>query len=189
MLIAWLMKSALEYLTEPTLIPTYPEEILYTLCRHAPENDPSLPLAYYHTVSPGLSSGKVLEALFLVLCRSSLAEAFFFSRTQDEATHHKLFQKLVSFVHAGSKDGSKAMRGATLISLPLNEVEETWLNEYLKDGEGKKLRGASDTIIMRGLIKGDLGFLEDNSEDFSVEKINGVNWSHLKDGLHRGLKS
>lgn len=183
------MKRALDYLTEPTLIPTYPEEILLSLCRHAPKNDCSLPLAYYHTVQPDITSEGVIEALFLALCQSSITEAFFFSRKQNEATHHKLFHKLIHFIHADSTDESKAMRGATLISLPLNETEDSWVTEYLKDGQGKKLPHAKDTLIMRGLTKGDFKLLEDSGEKLAAEKINGVNWAMLKESLRRELKS
>lgn len=176
-------------MTEPTLISTYPEEILLSLCRHAPQNDYSLPLAYYHTVLPEITSEEVLEALFLALCQSSITEAFFFSRKQNEATHHKLLQKLTQFVHTDSNDELKAIRGVTFISLPLNETEDNWVTEYLKDGQGKKLPRAKDTLIMRGLTKGDLRVLEDDAEKKGAEKINGVNWALLKEGLRRGLNS
>lgn len=174
-------------MTEPTLIPTYPEEILLTLCRHAPKNDPTLPLAYYHTVLPDITSEEVLEALFLALCQSSITEAFFFSRKQDEATHHQFFQKLIHFVHADSKEEPKAERGASFISLPLTEIEDNWVTEYLKDGQGKKLPHAKDTLIMRGLTKGDVSFPEDDGDKKGDEKIHGVNWAMLKEGLRRGL--
>lgn len=88
-----------------------------------------------------------------------------------------------------SKDGPKAMRGATLISLPLNEIEDTWLTEYLKDGQGKRLPGARDTLIMRGLTKGDIRLLEDGGENVAGGKINGVNWAMLKEGLQRESNS
>ena len=63
------------------------------------------------------------------------------------------------------------------------------MTEYLKDGEGKNLTRAKDTLIMRGLTKGDLQVLEDDTEKKGAEKINGVNWALLKEGLRRGLNS
>lgn len=81
------------------------------------------------------------------------------------------------------------MRAATFISLPLNEMEETWVIEYLKDGQGKKLPGARDTLIMRGLTKGDFKVLRDGGENLAGGKINGVNWAMLKEGLQRELSS
>ena len=81
------------------------------------------------------------------------------------------------------------MRGATFISLPLNDTEDSWVTEYIKDGQGKKLPHAKDTLIMRGLMKGDVRVLEDDGDKKGDEKINGVNWAILKEGLRRGLNS
>lgn len=77
------------------------------------------------------------------------------------------------------------MRGSTFISLPLNEMEDNWVTEYLKGGQGKKLPRAKDTLIMRGLTKGDLRVLEDDVDKKGGEKINGMNWPILKEGLRR----
>ena len=134
-------------------------------------------------------SEHVLEAFFLALCRSSIIEAFFFSRSQDENVHHRLFHKLIHFVHTEPKDGSKPAIGATLISLPLNETEEAWFVEYLKDGQGDKLPGARDTLVMRGLIKGDLKAIQDIGDNVAGGKIHGVNWTVLKEGLKPALRS
>lgn len=181
-------KKALEYLTEPTLIPTYPEEILYTLCRHAPENDSSFPLAYYYTVSPSIQSGKVLEAFFLVLCRSSVMEGFSFSRIHDTETRHMLFEKLINFVLADSSDLNRASRANDFISLPLHDIEETWLNEYLKEGKGRTLLGASDTIIMRELLKGSTNSLLDHDKTTASRKIDGVSWMTFKESTQQSLR-
>ena len=81
------------------------------------------------------------------------------------------------------------MKGAALISLPLNETEDSWMTEYLKDGEGEKLPHARDTLIMRGIIKGDFRLLEDGRENKADEKTNGVNWAMLKESLGQGLNS
>lgn len=178
----------MEYLTEPALIPTYPEEILYTLCRHAPENDSSFPLAYYYTVSPAIQSSKVLEAFFLVLCRSSVTEAFSFSRNQGGETHSKLFEKLINFVLADSSDQIRASRANDFISLPLDDMEETWFNEYLKEGKGRTLLGASDTIIMRGLLKGNAKPLLDHDKSIASRKIDGISWMTFKESIHQSLK-
>ena len=176
-------KNALEYLTEPGLIPTYPDEILYALCRHAPENDSSLPLAYYHTVLPSIASSKVLEAFFFILCRSSITEAFFFLREQGESIHHDLFEKLIDFVLVHSSGGIRAKRGIELISLPLDDAENDCFEKYLKEGKGRTLPGASDTIIMRELAKGDSNFLLQSGKKVAGRKVAGVNWATLQESL------
>ena len=176
----------MEYLTEPALIPTFPEEILYTLCRHAPENDTSLPLAYFHTVSPCIVSSKVLEAFFFILCRSSITEAFFFSREQGEFIHHNLFEKLVNFVLVNSTGTIRARRSVELINLPFDDVENAWFEEYLKDGKGRTLSGASDTIIMKGLATGNTTFLLEHGKNIAGRKIDGVNWATIRESLQNG---
>ncbi|CAF9906964.1 hypothetical protein IMSHALPRED_005405 [Imshaugia aleurites] len=173
-------EKALDFLTEPALIPTFPEEILYTLCRHAP--DATLPIAYYQTVSPAITSGKVLETYFLTLCRVSITEAFYFSRTQGDLNHRVLFEKLIKFVHANSHGTTKATRGVELVNLPLNEEEESWFTEFLEDGKGRNLAGANDTLIMRAIA---IGRTESVSLDRrgNSQKIDGVDWNTLRGGM------
>ena len=174
-------KKALDYLTEPSLTPTFPEEILYTLCRHA--SDGTLPVAYYQTVSPAITSGKILETYFLTLCRVSVTEAFYFSRTQGGLNHRALFEKLINFVHANSHGAIKATRGVELISLPFDKEEESWFTEFLEDGKRKKLAGANDTLIMRAIA---IGRSESVSQEWGKEnsrKIDGVDWYALRGGI------
>lgn len=65
-------QTATEYLTHPSLLPTFPEEILNVLLKHAGETgsgrgkDEALALAYYHTVQPPLKSEEVRERFFCV---------------------------------------------------------------------------------------------------------------------------
>ncbi len=170
----------MDFLTEPALIPTFPEEILYTLCRHAP--DATLPVAYYQTVSPAITSGKILEIYFLTLCRVSITEAFYFSRTQGDLNHRVLFEKLINFVHASSHGAVKAVRGVELINLPLHKDEEDWFMEFLKDGKGKNLAGANDTLIMRAILIGRSESVSQDRRKGNSQKIDGVDWHTLRDG-------
>ncbi|CAF9942678.1 MAG: hypothetical protein ALECFALPRED_009907 [Alectoria fallacina] len=174
-------EKALDYLTEPALIPTFPEEILYTLCLHAP--DAALPVAYYQTVTPSITSGKVLETYFLTLCRVSITEAFYFSRTKGDLNHCVLFEKLIHFVHADSHGATKATRGVDLISLPLNEEEESWFTEFLEDGKGRSLAGANDTLIMRAIATGRSKPVSRDRRTGNSHKIDGVDWNTLRGGM------
>lgn len=178
LLLILLSKRALDYLTEPALTPTFAEEILYTLCRHTPQNDVTLPIAYYHTVSPSITSSKVLEAYFLTLSRASVTEAFYFSRAQGELNHRFLFENLVAFVHAKSIGPIKATRGVELISLPMNDEEESWFNAVLEGGG--KLPGAADTLVMRNIATGRPSPNAQHQRNRSGSKIDGVNWQTLK---------
>ena len=174
-------QKALDYLSEPALIPTFPEEILYTLCRHAP--DAALAIAYYQTVSPVLTSGKVLETYFLTLCRISVTEAFYFSRSQGDLNHRILFEKLLKFVHANPDGALKATRGVELISLPLNEEEEAWFTEVLEYGKERDLSGANDTLVMRAIAVGRLESMPQDRKTANSRNIDGINWATLRGGM------
>lgn len=73
-----------------------------------------------------------------------------------------------------------------LISLPLDDEEGVWFEGYLKDGEGRELPGAGDTVIMRGLARGDPTFLLEHGKDIAGRKIDGVSWATLRESLQRG---
>lgn len=120
---------------------------------------------------------------FQVLCRSSITEAFYFSREQSEFTHRHLFEKLIDFVLGNSSGNSQGKRSVELISLPFDDVENLWFDEYLEEGKGRKLPGANDTIIMRGLAKGDPTFLVDHAQSVNGRKVDGVNWATFRESL------
>ncbi|KAL9591555.1 MAG: hypothetical protein Q9179_007606, partial [Wetmoreana sp. 5 TL-2023] len=147
-------EKALEFLTEPVLIPTFPEEIIYTLCTHPDQHDIRLPLAYYYTVMPAVTSSKVLEALFTNMAKTSVTEAFFWSRKQGASIHQKLFEQLISIVLDTPEGEDRARRSVELIYLPFEKEEERWFEAYLTDGEGRKIPRAKDALGVRGLAIG-----------------------------------
>ncbi|MCJ1404084.1 hypothetical protein MMC11_007309 [Xylographa trunciseda] len=180
------LERALDYLTSPSLIPTFPDDILYTLCRHAPQNDSSLPLSYYHSVSPPLASMKVLSAFFERSCKASLTEAFYFARQSGQPKHRQLFEQLITFVHANSAGDVRASRALELIHLPLDEDEEQWFEEFLNEGKGSTLYGAKDTLMMRKIAKGQVRDAVYLGSKLSGRKIDGMNWTTLQEGLQKG---
>lgn len=140
-------------------------------------------MVYFQTVQPCISSNKVLEAYFLVLCSASITEAFYFSRTQSDLKHRILFEKLISFVHSKSVGEVKAARAVELISLPLNEHEEAWFTEFLGRGKGSMLSGAADTLIMRGLAIERSDSNAQRQRERRSEKVDGVNWETLRSNI------
>lgn len=171
--------KALDYLTDPLLIPTFPEEILYTLCTHRDQHDNLLPLAYYYTVSPAITSHKVLETFFSVLARTNVTETFFFARRQGEPNHRKLFEILISCVLDGEEGENRARRSVELIHLPFSKEEELWFEEYLADGRGKGLSGAADTLEMRKVVTGRALTNEGQGMGVGRRKNGGSDWSSL----------
>ena len=118
-----------------------------------------------------------------------MTEAFYFSRGLGNPKHRNLFEKLLNFVLANSKGAIRATRSVELISLPLDEEEEACFEGYLKDGNGRTLSGANDTLVMRALVAGRSNAIMQYGEDMSGRKINGMNWGTLKDTIQRGLRS
>ncbi|KAI1810384.1 nuclear pore complex assembly-domain-containing protein [Poronia punctata] len=155
----WLMDGlnfevALEHLTHPSLISDFADDIITVLVRHAKDGDYTLPLAYYHTVQPSIKSSHALQLLFDAVARSSVIDAFDFSRAHAEQMRRQLFQRLVSVVLEGRPDEETAERALELTSLPFDAEEEQWFKEYLESGEGKKLGAARDTLLMRRIATG-----------------------------------
>ncbi|KAL9027241.1 MAG: hypothetical protein Q9196_004205, partial [Gyalolechia fulgens] len=169
--------QALGYLADPVLIPTFPEEILYTLCTHRHQHDDHLPLAYYFTVSPAITSPRVLEIFFSVLARTNVTETFFSARRQGERNHRKLFEILVGSVLDGLEGDDKARRSMELIYLPFSDEEELWFEAYLANGGGKNLPAAGDTLAMRKMVTGRSFAAEDQRKDLGGKKNGGSGWS------------
>ncbi|KAI9757042.1 MAG: hypothetical protein M4579_003611 [Chaenotheca gracillima] len=182
-------QTALDFLTQPSLIPTFPDEIILTLVRHAPKNDMSLPLAYYHAVSPTLSSPKALDALYTALSRASITEAFYFARGHDEQTHCRLLEHLIHESLTFLRGEERANRAVELINQPFTEEEEGWFIEYLTSGKGKTLHGANDTVMMRRIATGNFAAIVEESKGPTGRKMDGLNWEIIKEGLvHGGAK-
>lgn len=172
----------MEYLTEPSLIPTFPDEILYTLIKHD-KSKPSLAMSYYLTVSPPLEDQRTLIAYFNLLASQSVVDAFYFSRQRDEASHQELFQNLIHAIHSLSRDQGKSEKALALLTLPMSDEEEEWFEEYLLTGKGRTLKGAKDSVMMRRMATGKSlgGSLE--LESLSGRKIEGINWQDLRQTL------
>lgn len=182
------LQTALQYLTYPSLIPTFPEEILEVLVHHAKLDDMTLPLAYYYTVQPALTSPIALENLFSAIARTSVTEAFYFSRGQADNSRRHMFQLLISAVLQDLASENVAERGVELVNLPLDREEEIWFRDYLTYGEGRNLRRASDTLMMRKI--GAASFTEALSvQGISSKRIGGLSWGMMKDGIQDGLGS
>jgi len=176
---------ALQYLTHPSLVPTFHEEILETLVDHA-KDDVTLPLAYYHTVQPVLSTSRALGRLFTAIARTSVTEAFYFARGQLEAAHRQMFEALISSVLHAPAGEAVAARSIELVKLPFTKDEELWFDEYLTNGEGHSLKRAKDTLLMRKV--GANRFSQALAlRDISTGSSSDLNWATLQNGIHEGL--
>lgn len=146
----------------------------------------SLALAYYHTVQPTLTSSTALESLFSAIARTSPTEAFYFSRGQPENSRRHMFEMLIKLVLSNSSKGIIADHSVELVSLPLTGEEEVWFSEYLLHGEGRSIRRAKDTLMMRRIGTGN--FAESLSlEGMNARAIGGLDWATLSEAVQDGM--
>ncbi|KAJ5220425.1 hypothetical protein N7468_009629 [Penicillium chermesinum] len=177
-------RGAIEYLAEPSLIPTFPDEILYTLTLpHIPKHDDSLAIAYYLTAAPPLATEKVQRAYFETLARSGVTEAFFFTRKYDEFHRHSFFVQLIEFVLKTSPGQTRSKRAMELVGLPLDEDEEAWFQESLLRGAASHFPGAKDTLMMRCFATGKMDALAAELETLGGKKVEGLNWDDLRESV------
>ena len=147
------VQEALEYISHPSLIPDFADEITTLLVRHAQGNDFSLALKYHHTVQPILKTAQALSLLFDAMARTSPTEAFFFSRTYPDHTRELLLHQLIDVV-MDSDITSVQIPGSQLALLPLDASEEAWFDEYLTRGEGRQFARAKDALMARKISRG-----------------------------------
>ncbi|RMZ85781.1 hypothetical protein DV737_g344, partial [Chaetothyriales sp. CBS 132003] len=171
---------ALDYLTQPSLTPTFLDEILEVLLSQ-PACDDALAMAYYISVRPPLQSTSSLDAYFSLLRRTSLIEAFYFARQRLE--HKALFDQLVLWVHEQAPGQARATRAIQFISLPFSSEEEAWFEESLLHGRAAKCNGAKDSVLMRRLVRGKLSTASRAVDGYKGTRIDGVNWDELRNAL------
>lgn len=158
------------------------------LIRQAKDEDFSMALAYYHTALPNITSLPAIDNLFLAIAKTSVVEAFYFSRAQTEYVHRHLLEALVASVLQASKGESKATKGAALVNLPFTDEEERWFEVFLLEGSGKDLSAARDTVMMRRIATG--RFTEVlHSGRTSKKTGDGLSWNAMQDGIQHGLGS
>lgn len=182
-----LLQVALQYLTHPSLVPTFEDEIIETLLRFSDPDNLSLALAYYHTVQPALKTPKAVDSLFQAMASASVTQAFYFARAQPENIHKQLFEMLISEVfqdyHEPAQMGDRSVE---LVNLPFASDEEQWFEEYLTHGEGRSLRRAADTVMMRKIAIGKFeAALKVNGT--YTKTLDGLNWDTIADALEDGM--
>lgn len=190
-------ETAVGNLTHPSIIPTFPDEILLALLNRYSNNrlgTDILPLAYYNCAKPPLTSEAVKIQFVKYMTARNVTEAYYWIRARPEFEHKPLLEALVEQTldsqnwnsYGGEDAYPPEEKTMDLVNLPFDEEEEQWLEKFLTEGKGRTLHGAGDTVSMRRIATGNL-------HGFAVEKVkqgrkhDGVNWEVLKDGVKRGL--
>lgn len=177
-------QAALQYLTHPSLVPDFADEVLEILARKS--KDSSLVLAYYYSAQPALKSAASIECLFTSIAKTSVTEAFFFARGQSIYAHRHMFELLISNVLNNSTPAQIADRSTELVKLPMNAEEEEWFNEYLTRGDGTRHKKAKDTVLMRKIGTGK--FAEGlEMKGLHGKNIGGLDWNVLVAGVENGM--
>lgn len=147
--------------------------------RHAPNHDDSLALSYFHTVQPILKSSVALELLFRAMTRTNAFEALLYSRTHPEHTRQVLFRQLLATILDNDQaDATNQM--SDLAFLPLEPVEEAWLEEYILHGDGKSSKKAKETLLARKIAGDQFG-------DIAKQRVGG-HWAAVLQGIRGGIE-
>jgi len=194
--LAW--ETAVENLTYPGLIPTFPDEILMALLGRgekmgvggAEGGKDALPAAYFECVRPPLGSDAVRDKFARYMAQRNVTETYYWIRTRPDPEHYGLLEILFEQTLAQAPAPTAAVyprevRAEELVGLPFTEEEEDWMEEFLTVGKGRTLRGAEDTVQLRRLAGG--RFADFAKEGVKGKKVDGVNWETLRDGVRRGV--
>lgn len=99
-----------------------------------------------------------------------------------------MFEMLISLVLHNSPADTVADRCVELVNLPLSKEEDSWLEEYLLQGEGRGLKKGKDLVMMRKIGTGN--FIESLALKGSGSRaIGGLDWKVLLEAVEDGLGS
>ncbi|KAF2747538.1 hypothetical protein M011DRAFT_402495 [Sporormia fimetaria CBS 119925] len=190
-------ETAVSYLTHPSIIPTFPDEIMLVLLHQArASREPRktvLPLAYYNCANPPLAGEQVRMDFVGYMSDRNVTEALYWIRARPEHEQRQLLELLIQDIldRASRDDGQEDVyprddKAKELVGLPLTTDEENWMEAFLMEGKGRNLRGAWDTVQIRRIATGKL---QNAALDTSAKgrKHDHVNWEILRDGLRKGL--
>lgn len=175
----------MDYLTQPSLTPTFTNEILDILMSH---NQDGLAIAYYQAVSPSLQNPEANLAYFKILSKGSTTDAFYFSRSAPDTLRRQLLEILIDEV-LRLTNKERASRAVELVDLPFNGDEQAWFEEYLADGDGRNTRNAADLVMMRNIATGRIKDAQHAMRVLQVSKRtrNELSWTHVMAGLDNGM--
>jgi hypothetical protein len=157
------------------LVPDFADDIVITLVQHSSDGDYDLALSYYHTVQPVLKSSKALELIFGAMAQTNVTEALLCSRTYPEYTRELLFRQLIA-----ETLGSKSGQADELAFLPFDSLEEVWFEEYLSAGEGRNLKKAKDTLLVRKIASDRFG-------EIRTQRTSSQ-WGPVLEGIKLGIE-
>lgn len=196
--------TAVTHLTHPSIIPTFPDEIIFTLLKgrdrlssigvQKRKEDDVLPLAYYNCVKPPLDSQKVRHEFAKYLSSRNVTETYYWIHERPEHEQQALLEILIEqtldknawATAAENETYGRDEKAMELVSLPFTSQEEEAVEKFLTEGKGRTLQGALDTVMMRRMATGRFADVAGETGTRG-QRIDGVSWETLKDGVKRGL--
>lgn len=162
-------------MAHPSLISDFADDIIIALVEHATDGDYDLALAYFHTVQPVLKTSRALELIFGAIAQTNVTEALLYSRTFPEHTREQLFRQMVA-----ETLGNKSDQADELAFLPFDSVEEAWFEEYLSTGDGRNLKKAKDTLLVRKIASDRFG-------EIRTQRTSSQ-WGPVLEGIKLGIE-
>jgi hypothetical protein len=197
-------RTAVENLTHPSIIPTFPDEILFTLLKGRDKlgsvgvqkgtEDDILPLAYYNCVKPPLEDQKIRNEFAKYMSGRNVTETYYWIRDRPDHEHRPLLEILIEqTLEQGAWSSSaeddlytREEKAIEFVGLPFSDEEEEFVEKFLTEGRGRTYRGAQDTLLMRRIAMGRLADVA-GENGTRGRTHDSVNWGTLKDGIKRGL--
>jgi hypothetical protein len=197
-------RTAVEHLTHPSIIPTFPDEILYMLLKgrdrltsvgmQKNSEDDILALAYYNCVKPPLEEAKVRDEFAKYMSARNVTETYYWIHTRPEYEQKPLLEILMDQTlersawsnSMGDETYTREEKALEFVSLPFSEDEEAFVETFLTEGKGRNYQGANDTLMMRRIAMGRLADVAKETGNRG-RRHDGVTWEVLKDGVKRGL--
>lgn len=195
---------AVAHLTHPSIIPTFPDEIMLTLLKGRDrlgsigvqnrKEDDILPLAYYNCVKPPLEDPKVRDEFAKYLSSRNVTDTYYWLRSRPDYEHKPLLEILIEQTleknawSSAPEDDSypREEKVVEFVSLPFSDEEEEHLEKFLTEGKGRSFQGAQDTVMMRRIATGRM--VEVALETgLRGRRVDGVTWDTLRDGVKKGL--
>lgn len=114
------------------------------------------------------------------MARTNVTEALLYSRTYPQHTREQLFQRWVSCVLEAGRGDDLSDRTSELAFMPFDSAEEAWFEEYLSVGEGRNLKKAKDTLLIRKIAC-------DRFSEVGKQRAGGQ-WAGVLEGIKSGIK-
>lgn len=109
------------------------------------------------------------------MAQTNVTEALLYSRTHPEHTREQLFRQLIA-----ETLGNKSEQAGELAFLPFDSIEEAWFEEYLSTGDGRNLKKAKDTILVRKIASDRFG-------EIRTQRTSSQ-WGPVLEGIKSGIE-